>query len=93
MLFDTWFSNPAQISDVHKLRLYTIAMIQKSEKRKYSFWGNMMTINQIFRTMPKKRGRSSYLLSDEQIQLLVDEFYNKLPSYLQNRLKCKNIAA
>ena len=32
-------------------------------------------------------------LSDEQIQLLVDEFYNKLPSYLQNRLKCKNIAA
>lgn len=235
VLFDTWFSNPAQISDVHKLGLNTIAMIKKSEKRKYSFWGNMMTINQIFRTMPKKRGRSSYLLSvhvmtgprcdipakivfvrnrnnrkdwialistdvtlseeeiiriygkrwkievffktcksmlnlgrechstsydaltahvavvfvrymfisleqrkdcddrslgelfynmideladitysesmfllvevmvstvkellklsDEQIQLLVDEFYNKLPSYLQNRLKCKNIAA
>ena len=235
VLFDTWFSNPAQISDVHKLGLDTIAMIKKSEKRKYSFWGNMMTINQIFRTMPKKRGRSSYLLSvhvmtgprcdipakivfvrnrnnrkdwialistdvtlseeeiiriygkrwkievffktcksmlnlgrechstsydaltahvavvfvrymfisleqrkdcddrslgelfynmideladitysesmfllvevmvstvkellklsDEQIQLLVDEFYNKLPSYLQNRLKCKNIAA
>ena len=235
VLFDTWFSNPAQISDVYKLGLNTIAMIKKSEKLKYSFWGNMMTINQIFRTMPKKRGRSSYLLSvhvmtgsrcdipakivfvrnrnnrkdwialistdvtlseeeiiriygkrwkievffktcksmlnlgrechstsydaltahvavvfvrymfisleqrkdcddrslgelfynmideladitysesmfllvevmvstvkellklsDEQIQLLVDEFYNKLPSYLQNRLKCKNIAA
>ena len=37
VLFDTWFSNPAQISDVHKLGLNTIAMIknQRSESIHY----------------------------------------------------------
>ena len=34
-----------------------------------------------------------FKLSDEQIQLLVDEFYNNLPSYIQNKLKRGNIAA
>ena len=34
-----------------------------------------------------------FKLSDEQIQLLVDEFYNNLPSYIQNKLKRGNIAS
>ena len=39
MLLDTWFSNPAQISDVHKLGLDTIAMIKKIREAKVFILG------------------------------------------------------
>lgn len=63
VLFDSWFSNPQQILDIHALGLNVIAMVKRSSKRTYNFEGSRMDIKQIFAACKKRRGRSRYLLS------------------------------
>lgn len=63
VLFDSWFSNPKQIMDIHNLGLNVIAMIKKSSKRLYTFDGKQLDIKTIFAESKKRRGRSKYLLS------------------------------
>ena len=63
VLFDTWFSSPAQLIAVKKLGLYSIAMIKKSSRIYYEYEGKQLSINKIFGICKKRRGRSKYLLS------------------------------
>ena len=75
VLFDRWFSNPAQIKAIKALekdralcdgngaKLDVIAAIKKGSKTQYLFEGKPMTVQQIFRQQKKRRGRSRYLLS------------------------------
>ena len=63
VLFDAWFSNPAQLLAVKDLGLDSIAMIRKSSKIRYEYEGDMLPINKIYRICKKRRGRSKYLLS------------------------------
>ena len=63
VLFDSWFSNPAQLLAVKDLGLDSIAMIRKSSKIRYEYEGDMLPINKIYRICKKRRGRSKYLLS------------------------------
>jgi len=63
VLFDTWFSNPAQLIAVRKLGLDSIAMIKKSSRIYYEYEGKALPINKIFGICKKRRGRSKYLLS------------------------------
>ena len=63
VLFDTWFSNPAQLIAVKKLGLDSIAMIKKSSRIYYEYEGEQLSINKIFSICKKRRGRSKYLLS------------------------------
>lgn len=63
VLFDTWFSNPAQLIAVKKIGLDSIAMIKKSSRIYYEFEGEQLSINKIFGICKKRRGRSKYLLS------------------------------
>lgn len=63
VLFDTWFSNPAQLLAVKDLGLDSIAMIKKSSKIRYEYEGQKLTIKRIFGICRKRRGRSKYLLS------------------------------
>ena len=62
-LFDTWFSNPAQIIAVKNLGLDSIAMIKKSSRVYYEYEGEQLSIKKIFGISKKHRGRSKYLLS------------------------------
>ena len=63
VLFDTWFSSPAQLIAVKKLGLDSIAMVKKSSRIYYEYEGKQLSINKIFGICKKRRGRSKYLLS------------------------------
>lgn len=63
VLFDTWFSNPAQLIAVKDLGLDSIAMIKKSSRIYYEYNGERLSISKIFGICKKRRGRSKYLLS------------------------------
>ena len=63
VLFDTWFSSPAQLIDIKKLGLDAIAMIRKSPKIRYICNGEKLNLNKIYGMNKKRRGRSKYLLS------------------------------
>lgn len=63
VLFDTWFSSPAQIIAVKNLGLDCIAMIKKSSRIYYEYEEKQLSIKKIFGISKKRRGRSKYLLS------------------------------
>ena len=63
VLFDTWFSSPAQLIAVKNLGLDSIAMIKKSSRIYYEYEGKQLSIKKIFGICKKRRGRSKYLLS------------------------------
>ena len=47
VLFDTWFSSPAQLIAVKDLGLDSIAMIKKSSRIYYEYKGERLSINKI----------------------------------------------
>ena len=63
VLFDTWFSSPAQLIAVKKLGLDSIAMIKKSSRIYYEYKNEQCSIKKIFGICKKRPGRSRYLLS------------------------------
>ena len=63
VLYDSWFSNPAQLVAVKNLGLDSIAMIKKSSRIRYEYEGQMLSIKKIYGISKKRRGRSRYLLS------------------------------
>ena len=63
VLFDTWFSSPAQLIAVKDLGLDAIAMVKKSSRIYYEYDGKPLSIKKIFGICKKRRGRSKYLLS------------------------------
>ena len=63
VLFDTWFSSPAQLVAVKSLGINAIAMIKKSSRIYYEYEGEQLSIKKIYGICKKRRGRSKYLLS------------------------------
>ena len=63
VLFDSWFSNPAQITAIHSKCMDVIAMIKKSSRINYEYEGEKLNIKQIYAKNKKRRGKSKYLLS------------------------------
>ena len=63
VLYDSWFSNPAQLVAVKNLGLNSIALIKKSSRIRYEYEGQMLSIKKIYGICKKRRGRSRYLLS------------------------------
>lgn len=63
VLFDSWFSNPAQITSIKSRDMDVIAMIKKSSRIKYCYNGENLNIKEIYSRNKKRRGRSKYLLS------------------------------
>ena len=63
VLFDSWFSNPAQLAEIKHLKLDAIAMIKHSSKIQYFYNEEKLDIKQIFSKEKKCQGRSRYLFS------------------------------
>ncbi len=63
VLFDSWFSNPAQITAIKSKNMDVIAMIKKSSRIKYAYDGEQLNLKEIYAKNKKRRGRSRYLLS------------------------------
>ena len=63
VLFDSWFSNPSQITAIKAGGMDVIAMIKKSSCIDYIYEGESLNIKEIYSKNKKRRGRSRYLLS------------------------------
>lgn len=63
VLFDSWFSNSAQITAIKCKGMDVIAMIKKSSRIKYTYNDEQLNIKEIYSKNKKRRGRSKYLLS------------------------------
>lgn len=63
VLFDCWFANPAQITQIKSRDMDVIAMIKKSSRIKYGYEGKTLNIKEIYAQNKKRRGKSKYLLS------------------------------
>ena len=77
VLFDTWFSSPAQLLAVKSLGLDSIAMIKKSSHIHYEYEGKQLSVDKIYGICKKRRGRSKYLLS---VNVLVGKGDEKIPA-------------
>ena len=96
VLFDTWFSNPAQLVELKSMDVDTIAMIKKNST-KY-LWTDPETGNQsrldvkeIYSRSKKRRGKSRYLLSVNVT--VTDSEGNEVPAklvYARNRSNRKD---
>ena len=68
VLFDTWFSNPAQLVDLKGIGADVIAMVKKGST-KYAYKDpetgeeQKLNVKEIYSRNKKRRGRSRYLLS------------------------------
>lgn len=63
VLFDSWLSNPAQLTAIKSRGMDVIAMVKKSSRINYEYEGQKLNIKQIYAKNKKRRGRSKYLLS------------------------------
>lgn len=71
VLFDCWFSFPATIMEIAKLKLNVVARLKKTPKIKYLVDGEKKALSQIYSSLKKRRGKSKYLLS------VLVKLYNK----------------
>ena len=62
VLFDSWFSNPAQLTAIKSRGMDVIAMVKKSSRINYEYEGEKLNIKQIYAKNKKRRGKSKYLL-------------------------------
>ena len=67
VLFDSWFSNPAQITAIKRKGMDVIAMIKKNSRIKYTYNDEQLNIKEIYSKNKKRRGSSKYLLSVDVI--------------------------
>ena len=77
VLFDTWFSSPAQLLAVKSLGLDSIAMIKKSSHIHYEYEGKQLSVDKIYGICKKRRGQSKYLLS---VDVMVCKGEEKIPA-------------
>ena len=63
VLFDSWFSNPAQLTAIKSRDMDVIAMVKKSSRINYEYEGQKLNIKQIYAKNRKRRGKSKYLLA------------------------------
>jgi hypothetical protein len=63
LLFDSWFAFPGVIRNVLEEKLHTICMLKSLPTVKYEYQGQKLTLNKLYATVRKKRGRAKILAS------------------------------
>ena len=71
VLFDSWFSSPAQVTAVLEKGYDVVCMVKKNKTKYACTDGVKRNVSQIFRSSKKRRGLSKYLLS--QVVSIKDE--------------------
>ena len=80
VLFDSWFSFPATIIKIVKLKLHVVGRLKNTPKLKYIVDGEKKTLAQIYNSKRKRPGRSKYLLS------MLAQIYDKEDNILDVRI-------
>lgn len=103
VLFDSWFSNPAQIAEIKKKGMDVIAMIKKSSRIKYTYNSEHLVDEMADITFCRSLGilmdalmaslQEILKLSDKQLTTFAADFEARLPEYLRNALYPMAVAA
>jgi len=91
VLFDSWYAFPKIISKIKALKVDVIAMVKKMPNVYYNFNGKEMPLDQIYRTLKKRRGKSKILCS--AIVSIKSADNSELPLkivFVRNRNKSRN---
>jgi hypothetical protein len=90
VLFDSWFTHPTFVMDVHSIGFHSIGRL-KSSKTRYWLDGQPHTLKEIYACSKKRCGRSKYLLSVVvTIQNSSGERMESRIVYVRDRAKRKN---
>lgn len=63
LLFDSWFSFPATIKNVLDQGIHVICMLKSMHRVYYGYNGKQLTLNALYKTVRKKRGKARILSS------------------------------
>jgi hypothetical protein len=63
VLFDSWFCFPNTLIRIRELGLHTIAMMKSMKTVHYTYHGRRMSLNDIYESLYKNRGRAKILAS------------------------------
>ncbi len=63
LLFDSWFAFPGLIRKVREQGLHTICMLKSLPTVRHEYQGQKLTLNKLYATVRKKRGRAKILAS------------------------------
>lgn len=63
VLFDSWFSFPSTIIEISKRNFSVVGRLKETKKIKYLVDGEEKTLQEIYSSNRKRRGKSKYLLS------------------------------
>ena len=91
VLFDSWFSYPSTMITIKQIGFFVVGRLKRAKNIMYLVNGEKMTLNQIYDTHKKRRGRSRYLLSVEV--LLYNDAGQTLPArivFVRNKNKRKD---
>jgi hypothetical protein len=87
VLFDSWFSPPKAILDIKALGYDLVARLKNHENYRYLHNGEILSLNQIYKTCKKRRGKSRYLLSVE-VEVRHKDYPETIPAkivFVRNR--------
>jgi hypothetical protein len=62
VLFDSWFTHPKFVIDIHNIGFHSIGRL-KNSKTRYWMDGQSYTLKELYERSKKRRGNSKYLLS------------------------------
>jgi len=79
LLFDSWFSFPSIICRVREHRLHVICMLKSMKKVLYTYKGEKMTLDAIYKELLKKPGRAK-ILANALVQIGMDSEGNPVPA-------------
>lgn len=78
LLFDSWFAFPSIICRVREHRLHVVCMLKSMKKILYTYKGEKMTLETLYKELLKKPGRAKFLAN--AIVLIKDSKGNPLPA-------------
>jgi len=78
LLFDSWFAFPSIICRVREHRLHVICMLKSMKKVLYTYKGEKMTLDTLYKELLKKPGRAKYLAN--AIVQITDSEGNPVPA-------------
>jgi len=79
LLFDSWFAFPSIIRRVREHRLHVICMLKSMKNVFYSYHGEKMTLNTLYKELLKKPGKAK-ILANAVVHIGVDSKGNPVPA-------------
>jgi len=79
VLYDSWFASPSFLLSVKGLGYDSIARLKNHKNYRYSYNGELLSINEIYSMNRKRRGKSRYLLS-VTVDIRHNDFEDAVPA-------------